>query len=79
MYQDLLQRANSPDLNLIENLWKQMDDAVKMRRPTTLKGLKRIIKDEWNKISLQNIKKLYKSYPDRLRQIQAREGEMSDY
>jgi hypothetical protein len=71
--------ANSPDLNLIENLWKQMDDAVKMRQPTTIKGLKRIIKDEWNKISLQNIKKLYKSYPDRLRQIIAREGGMSDY
>ena len=38
--------ANSPDLNLIKNLWKQMDDAVKMRQPTTIKGLKQIIKDE---------------------------------
>ena len=32
--------ANSPDINLIENLWKQMDDAVKSRQATTLNGLK---------------------------------------
>ena len=71
--------ANSPDLNLIENLWKQMNNPVKMRQPTTIKGLKQIVKDEWNKISLSSIQKLYKSYPDRLRQIVAREGGMSDY
>lgn len=40
--------ANSPDLNLIENVWKLMDDAVKARRPTTINGLKQIIKDEWS-------------------------------
>ncbi len=71
--------ANSPDINLIENLWKQMDDAVKGRHATTLKGLKRIIKDEWKKISLESIKKLYNSYPRRLKQIVEREGGMSDY
>lgn len=71
--------ANSPDLNLIENLWKQMDDAVKSRHATTINGLKRIIKDEWEKISLENIRNLYKSYPSRLKQIVERKGGMTDY
>lgn len=71
--------ANSPDINLIENVWKQMDDALKARHATSLKGLKRIIKDEWKKFSLENVKKLYKSYPSRLKQIVEREGIMSDY
>ena len=71
--------ANSPDINLIENVWKQMDDNVKARHATTLNGLKRIIKDEWKKFSLENIKKLYNSYPRRLKQIIEREGGMSDY
>ena len=70
--------ANSPDINLIENLWKQMDDAVKAKHATTLKGLKQIIKDEWEKISLESIQNLYKSYPFRLKQIVERNG-MSDY
>ena len=71
--------TNSSDINLIENLWKQMDDAVKARYATTLKSLKRIIKDKWKKISLENIQNLYKSYPSRLKQIVERNGGMSDY
>ena len=71
--------ANSPDLNLIENLWKQMNDAVKSIHATTINGLKRIIKDEWEKISLENIRNLYKSYPSRLKQIVERKGGMTDY
>jgi hypothetical protein len=56
-----------------------MDDAIKSRHVTSLKGLKRIIKDEWQKFSLENIKNLYNSYPRRLKQIVEREGAMSDY
>ena len=71
--------ANGHDINLIEHLWKQMDDAVKARHATILKVLKRIIKDEWKKISLESIQNLYKSYPFRLKQIVERNGSMSDY
>jgi hypothetical protein len=56
-----------------------MDDAVKLRKATTIKGLKQIIKEEWKKLSQENIKKLYFSYPSRLKQIVARKREMSDY
>ncbi len=71
--------ANSPDLNLIENLWAYMDRKVHARRARTLEGLKKIIKDEWAKISLEVIKNLYHSYPKRLQQIIDRKGDMSDY
>ena len=43
--------ANSSDLNLIENLWAYMDRKVHARRARTLEGLKKIIKDEWAKIT----------------------------
>ena len=56
-----------------------MDDTVKARHATTLKGLKQIIKNEWKKISLESIQNLYKSYPFRLKQIVERNGGMSDY
>ena len=56
-----------------------MDDAVKSRHATTINGLKQIIKDEWEKISLENIRNLYKSYPSRLKQIVERKGGMTDY
>lgn len=71
--------ANSPDLNLIENLWSILDRKVHARRARTLQGLKKVIKDEWKKLSLETIQNLYDSYPNRLQQIIERNGDMSDY
>jgi hypothetical protein len=71
--------ANSPDLNLIENLWAHMNRKVHARRARTLEGLKKVIKDEWKKVSVETIRKLYDSYPNRLQQIIERNGDMSDY
>ena len=56
-----------------------MDRKVHARRAKTLKGLKKIIKNEWAKVSLEMIKNLYHSYPKRLQQIIDRKGNMSDY
>jgi len=70
---------NSPDLNLIENLWAYMDRKVHAKRAKILKDLKKIIKDEWAKVLLEMIKNLYHSYSKRLQQIIDRKGDMSDY
>lgn len=56
------------------NGWYYQDEVIYY-----YEGFKKIIKNEWNKISLQNIKKLYKLYPDKLRQIIARKDGMLDY
>ena len=38
--------VNSPDLNLIENLWSILNRKVHARRARILQGLKKVIKDE---------------------------------
>ena len=56
-----------------------LDRKVHARRARTLQGLKKVIKDEWKKHSLETIQNLYDSYPNRLQQITERNGDMSDY
>ena len=56
-----------------------MDRKAHARRARTLEGLKKVIKDEWKKVSVETIRELYDSYPNRLQQIIERNGDMSDY
>ena len=50
--------AQSPDLNPIENVWKNLGERSKARNQKTTKQLWTVLKKEWNKISLQDIKNL---------------------
>ncbi|KAK3550762.1 hypothetical protein QTP70_004600 [Hemibagrus guttatus] len=45
--------SQSPDLNLIENLWRELKIRVMARRPSNLKELELIAKDEWAKIPVE--------------------------
>jgi transposase len=42
--------ANSPDLNLIENLWGIVKTNVKKRTPQNLDELELFLKEEWDAI-----------------------------
>ncbi len=42
--------SQSPDLNPIENLWRQLKVRVARRQPRNLNDLERICKEEWDKI-----------------------------
>ncbi|TWW59170.1 Transposable element [Takifugu flavidus] len=42
--------VESPDLNPIENLWRELKVRVAKRQPTNLNDLERICKEEWAKI-----------------------------
>ena len=42
--------SQSPDLNPIENLWRELKLRVAKRQPLKLKDLERICKEEWTKI-----------------------------
>ena len=50
--------ANLPDLNIIESLWKVLKERVYRRSFRTLEGLFRIVKEEWEKIEMHEIRKL---------------------
>ncbi|KAK3551169.1 hypothetical protein QTP70_013886, partial [Hemibagrus guttatus] len=50
--------SQSPDLNPIENLWRELKTRVMAKRPSNLKELELIAKDEWAKIPVETCKKL---------------------
>ncbi|KAK3550030.1 hypothetical protein QTP86_018655, partial [Hemibagrus guttatus] len=50
--------SQSPDLNPIENLWTEVRIRLMARRPSNLKDLELIAKDEWTKIPVETCKKL---------------------
>lgn len=58
--------SRSPDLNIIENCWSIVKDAVEVRAPADIDDLKKYIWEEWNKIDQQTIINLYNSIPNRL-------------
>lgn len=60
--------ANSPDLNPIENIWATMKNAIQHRRirPKNVEEMKEALKDEWQKIPADLLKKFYTSMPERL-------------
>ena len=42
--------SQSPDLNLIEHLWRDLKIAVQRRSPSNLTELERICKEQWEKL-----------------------------
>ncbi len=56
----------SPDLNPIEHLWRDLKMAVHQRLPSNLTELERICKEEWQRIPKSRCEKLVASFPKRL-------------
>ncbi|KAK3518577.1 hypothetical protein QTP70_004094 [Hemibagrus guttatus] len=71
--------SQSPDLNPIENLWRELKIRVMARRPSNLKELELIAKDEWAKIPVETCKKLVSNYRKRLIAVIASKGFSIDY
>ncbi|OCL00136.1 uncharacterized protein K441DRAFT_718623 [Cenococcum geophilum 1.58] len=49
--------ANSPDLNYINNVWRLLKYRVGKRFPKTDKEVRRYIKEEWERLQLDDFKK----------------------
>ncbi len=56
----------SPDLNPIENLWRELKVRVAKRQPRNLNDLERICKEEWDKIPPEMCANLVANYKKRL-------------
>ena len=54
--------SQSPVLNPIENLWRELKPRVAKRQPWNLKDLERTCKDEWTKIPPKICANLLKKY-----------------
>ncbi|KAI4891988.1 hypothetical protein NFI96_034203 [Prochilodus magdalenae] len=58
--------SQSPDLNPIENLWRELKVRVAQRQPRILKALEEICMEEWAKIPAAVCANLVKNYRKRL-------------
>ncbi len=66
--------SQSPDLNPIEHLWRDLKMAVHQRLPSNLTELERICKEEWQRIPKSRCEKLVASFPKRLMAVLNQKG-----
>lgn len=71
--------SQSPDLNLIENLWRDLKIAVHRRSPSNPTQLEQYCKEEWAKLSKEHCVKLIAGYPKRLEAVIAAKGAATKY
>uniref|UniRef100_A0A9J7YZD2 Tc1-like transposase DDE domain-containing protein n=1 Tax=Cyprinus carpio carpio TaxID=630221 RepID=A0A9J7YZD2_CYPCA len=69
----------SPDLNPIEHLWRDLKMAVHQRLPSNLTELERICKEEWQRIPKSRCEKLVESFPKRLMAVLDQKGASTKY
>ncbi len=71
--------SQSPDLNPIEHLWRDLKMAVHQRLPSNLTELERICKEEWQRIPKSMCEKLVASFPKRLIAVLKQKGASTKY
>ena len=71
--------SQSPDLNPIENLWRELKLRVAKRQPQTLKDFVRICKEEWTKIPPKICANLLKNNNKRLTSVLVNKGFSAKY
>lgn len=71
--------SQSPDLNIIENVWHDLKVAVHARRPSNLTELEAMCKEEWSKIPPARIQGLLQGYKKRLEAVIAAKGGATKY
>jgi transposase len=70
---------NSPDLNVMEDVWSYLDRHVRASRVKTIEGLKKKLRSLWNNLSWEEFRPNVDSMPTRLRECVTRRGAMTHY
>ena len=70
--QQLRTPPQSPDINPIKQLWKELKRRVRKTEVSTKEELKARVTEEWNNISREATRKLVHSMPNRLRALTER-------
>ena len=71
--------SQSPDLNLIENVWLWMKNKMNVNPPTTKQELIDRIKQVWTQIPGHLLRNLYDSIPRRLAAVHQMRGYATKY
>ena len=73
--------AQSPDLNIIENIWRLLKIKLQnqLHRIKNADDLVRIVREIWNVITPQYIEDLYQSIPRRIRAVIRAKGSITKY
>ena len=61
--------SQSPDLNPIEHLWRDLKIAVQQHSPSNLTEIERTCREDWEKLPKYSCAKLAASYPQRLKAV----------
>ena len=70
---------NSPDFNIIEDVWSYLDREIRGSSVKTIQGLKRKLKSLWRNIPWRLVRQSVNSMPVRLEECIARNGERTSY
>jgi len=70
---------NSPDLNILENVWSLWKDKVSKRHPRTLNQLREVGLQEWQNITANEIRVYISSMSSRIQAVICNNGEHTKY
>ncbi|KAF2348339.1 hypothetical protein FHG87_020907 [Trinorchestia longiramus] len=71
--------GHSPDMNTVENLWRELKLKIQKRGPNNITELREICIGEWNKITPETCKRLVVNYYKRLEAIINNKGYATKY
>ena len=69
----------SPDLNIIENVWAQMKKELNKKQFDSVESLKQGVLEAWNNITPEYCKKLYESLENRFKSVKKAHGAHTKY
>ncbi|GFT51040.1 transposable element Tcb1 transposase [Trichonephila clavipes] len=69
----------SPDINVIENLWSHLERAVQKHQITSKEQLKSVLQEEWRNIAHETTRHLVESMPRRLEAVISAKGYPTKY
>jgi transposase len=71
--------SQSPDLNPIENLWRELKVRVAQQQPQSITALEETCMEEWAKIPATVYENLVKTYRKRLTSVIVNKGYITKY